>query len=78
MTDFSHGHCGRTPFTADYLTIMTLLQKTTGGNRPVPFAVVLRPDLSRDSSQSRIAPVTLDQWSDIYPGATSGRERDTE
>ncbi|WP_146417508.1 hypothetical protein [Haloarcula hispanica] len=78
MTDFSHGHCGRAPFTADYSTIMTLLQNTTGGTRPAPFAVVLRPDLSRDSSQSHIAPTALDQWSDIYPGTTAGLERDTE
>jgi hypothetical protein len=57
---------------------MTLPQNITGANRPALFAVVLRPDLSRDSSQSHIAPATLDQWSDIYPGATAGLERETE
>jgi hypothetical protein len=57
---------------------MTLLQNITGGNRPALFAVVLRPDLSRNSSQSHIAPATLDQWSDIYPGAPTRLERDTK
>lgn len=78
VTDCSHGHCERTPFTADYLIIMTLLQNTTGGNRPTLFAVVLRPALSRDGFQSHVVPTTLDQWSDIYPGAIVGLKRDTE
>ena len=77
VTDCSHGHCERTPFTADYLIIMTLLQNITGGNRPTLFAVVLRSDLSRDGSQSHVAPTTFDQWSDIYLGAIVGLERDT-
>ncbi|WP_228841842.1 hypothetical protein [Haloarcula sp. CBA1127] len=57
---------------------MTLLQNITGGNRPALFAVVLRPDLSQNSFQSHIAPATLDQWSDVYPGETAGLEWDTE
>ena len=78
VTDYSHGHCERTPLIAGYLIIMTLLQNITGGNRSTLFAVVLRPDLSRDGSQSHVVPTTLNQWSDIYPGVTSGLERDTE
>ncbi|KAA9398671.1 hypothetical protein Har1130_10675 [Haloarcula sp. CBA1130] len=77
MTGFSHSHCGKLPLTTNYLTTMTLLQNITGGNRPAPFAVVLRPALSRDSSQSDIAPGTLDRWSDSYLGATTGPKQDT-
>lgn len=76
VTGCSRGHRERTPFTADYLIIMTLLQSITGGNRPAPFPVVLRPALSQDSAQSHIAPTTLDPWSDICPGAIVGLERD--
>ncbi|GGK81640.1 hypothetical protein GCM10009067_37340 [Haloarcula sebkhae] len=78
MTDFSLGHYGKTTTATNYLPIMTLLQTISGDNRHTLFAVVLRPALSIDRSQSYIAPVILGQWSDSYPGATTGLERDSE
>ncbi|NHN62275.1 hypothetical protein G9463_02975 [Haloarcula sp. JP-Z28] len=78
MIDFGLGHYGKTTTATNYLPIMTLLQTISGDNRHTLFAVVLRPALSIDRSQSYIAPVILGRWSDIYPGANTGVERDAE